>query len=312
MESKMICRVLTGPTASGKSDLAMRLAMNNNWDIICMDSMQVYRRMDIGTAKPSAEDRRKVRHYMLDICEPTGSFSVSAYIEQAEKKVREIASEGREALFVGGTGLYLEGLVKPMGMGFVPANEALRTELRQLAEQPEGRRLLDERLRKCDPETAEKLPLNDLRRRIRAIEVSEATGTPFSKQPESSAKSPFEWRIVCTAPERETLYTRINERVQRMIDEGLAGEVSRLIAEGVPENAQSMQAIGYKEMIPFLHGEYPLGTAADLIRKGTRHYAKRQMTFLKRLEQVRFTDPFSDNAYGTIENILKGNMTENE
>ena len=289
MSKQMICRVLTGPTASGKSDLAFRLARENGWEIICMDSMQIYRRMDIGTAKPTGEEQKAVQHHMLDICEPDESYSVSQYIEDALRTAEERPREGKEVLFVGGTGLYLEGMVRGMSMGYRPADERLREELHALAEGPEGRRKLDERLRRTDPVTADKLPLNDIRRRIRAIEVSETTGIPFSRQEDRRERDDwFRWVIASTCLERNTLYDRINRRVDRMIEQGLPGEVEKLLREGVPEEAQSMQAIGYKEMIPYLRGEWPLETAADEIRKGTRHYAKRQMTYLRRLEGVRY------------------------
>jgi tRNA dimethylallyltransferase len=305
MEKKILCRVLTGPTASGKSDIAFRMAAAHGWEIVCMDSMQIYRGMDIGTAKPSREEQETVPHHLLDICDPRENYSVSRYVQDAEQCVREIAGRGREALFVGGTGLYLEGLVKGMSLGNIPANEELRAELRALAEGEEGRRLLDERLRKCDPATAEKLPLNDLRRRIRAIEVSESTGNPFSAQPEATAESPFDWILVSTCMEREDLYGRINARVDRMMEDGLAEEVRRLLSEGVPEDAQSMQAIGYKEMVPFLRGEYTLEAALEEIRKRTRHYAKRQMTFLKRMEGIRYVDSEAREAYAQIEGIFR-------
>ena len=289
MSKQMICRVLTGPTASGKSDLAFRLARENGWEIICMDSMQIYRRMDIGTAKPTGEEQKAVQHHMLDICEPDESYSVSQYIEDALRTAEERTREGKEVLFVGGTGLYLEGMVRGMSMGYRPADERLREELHALAEGPEGRRKLDERLRRTDPVTADKLPLNDIRRRIRAIEVSETTGIPFSRQEDRRERDDrFRWVIASTCLERNTLYDRINRRVDRMIEQGLPGEVEKLLREGVPEEAQSMQAIGYKEMIPYLRGEWPLEAAADEIRKGTRHYAKRQMTYLRRLEGVRY------------------------
>ena len=288
MSEQIICRVLTGPTASGKSDLAFRLARENGWEIICMDSMQIYCRMDIGTAKPTREEQRTVRHHMLDICEPDESYSVSQYIEDALRTAEERKREGKEVLFVGGTGLYLEGMVRGMSMGFRPADEKLREELHALAEGPEGRQRLDERLRRTDPATADKLPLNDIRRRIRAIEVSETTGIPFSQQKDCRERDErFRWIIASTCLERSVLYDRINRRVDRMIELGLPEEVERLLREGVPEEAQSMQAIGYKEMIPYLRGEWTLETAADEIRKGTRHYAKRQMTYLKRLDEVR-------------------------
>jgi len=299
MSGQIICRVLTGPTASGKSDLAFRLARENGWEIICMDSMQIYRRMDIGTAKPTAEEQEAVRHHMLDICEPDESYSVSQYIEDALRTAEERYREGKEVLFVGGTGLYLEGMVRGMSMGYRPADEKLREELHALAEGPEGRIKLDERLRRTDPATADKLPLNDIRRRIRAIEVSEATGIPFSQQEDRrEVDDRFRWVVASTCLERSALYDRINRRVDRMIEQGLPGEVEKLLREGVPEEAQSMQAIGYKEMIPYLRGEWTLETAADEIRKGTRHYAKRQMTYLRRLEGVRYirTDEAGDQA----------------
>ena len=304
MNRKPVCRVLTGPTASGKSDLAFRLAKAHGWEIICMDSMQIYRGMDIGTAKPSPEEQQAVPHHLLDICDPSDSYSVSDYTQDAIKTVQEIVSRGQESIFVGGTGLYLEGLVRGMTLGYVPANEQLRTELHRLAEAPDGRKLLDERLRKSDPATADKLPINDLRRRIRAIEVSEATGIPFSMQSERLSESPFSWILVSTSIERERLYERINSRVGRMLEAGLADEVKRLLADGVPKDRQSMQAIGYKEMIPYLLGEYSLDHAADAIRTRTRHYAKRQITFLKRLDNIRYVDAESDNAYEQIDQLF--------
>ena len=304
MEKKLICRVLTGPTASGKSDIAFRIARENGWEIICMDSMQIYRGMDIGTAKPTKEEQRAVPHHMLDICDPRDPYSVSMYTEAAEHTVREIAESGRQALFVGGTGLYLEGMARGMSMGNAPADESLRARLRILAETPEGRRMLEERLREADPETADRLPQNDIRRRIRAIEVYETTGIPFSKQPGRKEGSSFRWIIISTCMEGEHLYRRINRRVDRMLQAGLADEVEKLLEAGVPDDAQSMQAIGYKEMIPYLRGECSTEKAADEIRKRTRHYAKRQMTFLKRIDNVIYMDSESENAYEKIREIF--------
>ena len=301
MAEKIVCRVLTGPTASGKSDIAFRLALEQGWEIACMDSMQIYRRMDIGTAKPTREEQEAVPHHMLDICEPDEAYSVSQYIEDALKTVEECSRQGKEVLFVGGTGLYLEGLVHGMSMGFLPADERLRAELHALADGPDGRRKLDERLRAVDPATADKLPLNDIRRRIRAIEVSEISGIPFSAQETQRAEdSRLRWVVAATQTERNELYGRINRRVDRMIHDGLAEEVGALLREGVPESAQSMQAIGYKEMVPFIRGEWTEEKAADEIRKGTRHYAKRQITFLKRIGEVRYFPTDSEGVYNEI------------
>ena len=304
MPERIICRVLTGPTASGKTAFALELAASMGWDILCMDSMQIYRRMNIGTAKPTAEEQRIVPHHLLDIRDPEESFSVSEYVPEAEHLVRELHSRGKAVLFVGGTGLYLQAMMQPMGMGNVPANPALREELNQLALTEDGKRLLHSRLENCDPDTAARLPLNDVRRTVRAIEVTEATGIPFSRQEKRSAESPFEWRVVSTAMERNVLYSRINHRVDRMIHDGLEAEVRSLLTEGVPETAQSMCGLGYKEMIPYIHGLISAEQAADAIRTGSRHYAKRQMTFLKRLPDIRFVDVGAADAFTAIRQLL--------
>ena len=305
MKEKTVCRALTGPTASGKTGLGIRLAKEMGWDIICMDSMQIYRRMNIGTAKPTKEETQGVPHHMIDICEPTDSYSVSDYRDEAEKLICELAEKGRSALFVGGTALYLQAMMHPMGMGMVSANPELRRELNRLAETEEGKRELHERLMRLDSVTAERLPLNDVRRTIRAIEVSEATGIPFSEQPRRAVPAAYEWKIVSTAMDRQQLYDRINARVTEMIRQGLKEEVAALMSEGVPEDAQSMQGIGYKEMIPCVKGEYTAEDAAEKIRLGTRHYAKRQMTFLRREEQIQYVDTLEPDAYDRIRRLLE-------
>ena len=304
MPDRIICRVLTGPTASGKSNFAMELAAQMGWDILCMDSMQVYRRMNIGTAKPSAAEQKLVPHHLQDIRNLEESFSVSEYVTEAESLVRELYHAGKNVLFVGGTGLYLQAMMMPMGMGNVPANPALREELNQLALTEEGKRILHSRLEKTDPDTAAKLPLNDIRRTIRAIEVTEATGIPFSRQENRPDHSPFEWRVVSTAMDRNMLYDRINRRVDQMFHDGLEEEVRGLLSDGVPETAQSMCALGYKEMIPYIHGLITAVQAADAIRRGSRHYAKRQITFLKRIPDIRFVDAGIPGACSRIGRIL--------
>ena len=193
----------------------------------------------------------------------------------------------------------------PMGMGQVSANKELREELNRLAETPDGKKLLHERLRQLDPVTAERLPLNDVRRTIRAIEVSEAPGVPFSMQPNREVPTAYEWKVVSTVMERPRLYERINERVSGMIRAGLQEEVAALLAEGVPEDAQSMQGLGYKEMVPCIRGEYSVEDAAERIRLGTRHYAKRQITFLRREEHIRYVNTEEAGAYEQIRELLE-------
>ena len=306
MSDKITCRVLTGPTASGKTELGIRLAKAEGWEILCMDSMQIYKRMNIGTAKPAPEDMQGVPHHLMDICEPTDSYSVSDYRDAAEQLILQLHEKGKEVLLIGGTVLYLQALIHPMGMGFVPANETLRTELNKRAETHEGRLRLHEQLRLIDPETARKLPVNDVRRVIRAIEVWEATGIPFSAQPQRKDESEgrFSWKTISTLMDRTLLYERINRRVTDMIRKGLKEEVSALLKEGVPDDAQSMNGLGYKEMIPCIRGECSTEEAADKIRTGTRHYAKRQITFLKREESIRYVRTDHDGAYEAIRAYL--------
>lgn len=304
MKEKILCRVITGPTASGKSGYALRLAQEQKYEILCMDSMQIYRGMNIGTAKPTSEEQRLVPHHLLDIADPRETYSVAAWRDTAVPMIRQMASEGKQVLFVGGTGLYLDSLIHPMAMGSVPADEELRRELRIRGETLQGRNELHEMLRKLDPETAERLPVNDLRRVIRAIEVSQITGIPFSKQPHDEQESEFDWRVVALMPEREILYHRIEDRVDQMIADGLADEVRSLLDSGVPENAQSMSGLGYKEMIPYLRGMTDLATAIREIKLGTRHYAKRQTTYMKRFEKAVYVDPMRKDAYERIMEVL--------
>ena len=300
------CRVLTGPTASGKTALGIRLAAEEGWDILCMDSMQIYRGMNIGTAKPTADEMHGVMHYMMNICDPADTFSVAEYRDRAEKIIREEHERKREFLIVGGTVLYLRALMHPMGMGYVPANPELRARLNEQALTQEGRLALHKELLQIDPATAERLPVNDVRRHIRAIEVYLATGIPFSVQPvrKSDHNEHLSWKVVSTEMDRTILYECINQRVTEMIHNGLKEEVSELLANGVPEDAQSMNGIGYKEMIPCIHGEYSLEEAGDRIRLGTRHYAKRQMTFLRREKDIRYVRTDRENAFTEIRNFL--------
>lgn len=302
---RIVCRALTGPTGSGKSEIAMRIALQFGWDIICMDSMQVYRRMDIGTAKPTKSDQMAVRHHLLDLREPNENYSVSEYVDDAMHIIRMLSGQERGFLFVGGTGLYLQALMHPMGMGHIPANESFRKELNETANLPQGKEKLHAMLAELDPETARRLPVNDVRRTIRAIEVSLATGIPFSRQPERANDSLLDWKVVSTAMNRELLYQRINNRVDRMIENGLKEEVEGLLADGVPENAQSMKALGYKEMIPCVKGLAGLSETAEKIKTGTRHYAKRQMTFLRREESLQYIDINRQDSYDQVCRILE-------
>ena len=297
MAEKQCCWVLTGPTASGKTSLSIRLAKEFDCEIVCMDSMQVYKRMDIGTAKPTAAEMDGIRHHMLDVAEPTENFSVARYQEMAEQIFREIHARGHQVLLVGGTGLYLRALRNPMAMGDVGSDEKLRDELQAVADAPGGKQRLHDMLAEVDEVTAARLHLNDVRRAIRALEVYRLTGVPFSRQPQVEADVPFDYRVASLTMDRATLYQRIEQRVDQMMQDGLVGEVQSLLDSGVPVGAQAMKGLGYKELVPYLHGEYDLDKAVYELKLGTRHYAKRQLTWMRREENVLWVDSLEASAY---------------
>ena len=298
--------VLTGPTASGKTALSLRLAQKYGCEIVCMDSMQLYRGMDIGTAKATAEERALVPHHMLDILEPWESYSVTRYVEDAAACCEGIRARGHIPLFVGGTGFYLRAMRHPMAMGDTAGDPALRAELEIQAAAPGGKEALHEALAALDPVTAARLHVNDTRRVIRALEVCRLTGRPFSQQTPTEGKPPIPCRVAALTMPRETLYRRIDLRVEQMIADGLMDELRALLARGVPESCQAMQAIGYKELLPVLRGERPLEEAVALIQQGTRRYAKRQMTWMRREEDVCWVHPLDADALEQLERFFLG------
>lgn len=298
---KETCWVLTGPTASGKTALSLRLAQAYDCEIVCMDSMQLYRGMDIGTAKPTPEERLLAPHHMLDVAEPTEAYSVAQYQQEAEACIRDIHRRGHRALLVGGTGLYLRALRHPMAMGDVTGDEAFRREMEAIAETDQGREKLHACLRDVDPVSAARIHCNNVRRVIRALEVYHLTGKPFSEQMNPEANPPFQYRVACLTLDRDALYRRIEHRCDQMLREGLVEEVRRLLDQGVPEAAQAMKGLGYKELIPYLKGECTLEQVADAMKLGTRHYAKRQLTWMRREEDVLWVDSLANDAYETLE-----------
>lgn len=301
MNSKPICWVLAGPTASGKTALSIRLALAHQCEIVCMDSMQIYRGMDIGTAKPTHEEMHGIPHHMLDVAEPAEPFSVARYQEMAEEAIAGIHSRGHQALLVGGTGLYLRALRHPMAMGMVTGDSSLRAKLEDEAKKTDGRFLLHQRLSEVDPETAARLHVNDVRRVVRALEVYQLTGTPFSKQPQTEAEAPFQYRVASLTMDRQVLYQRIEQRVDRMLEDGLVEEVRALLASGIPADAQALKGLGYKELIPYLQGNCSLEDAVYQLKLGTRHYAKRQLTWMRREEDVFWVDSLHPEAYQQLE-----------
>ena len=296
------CWVLAGPTASGKTALSLRLAQAYDCEIVCMDSMQIYRGMDIGTAKPTREEQALIPHHMVNVAEPTDAYSVARYQQEAEACIRGIYARGHRALLVGGTGLYLRALRHPMAMGDTTGDPAFRQEMETIAETDRGLEKLHQRLNEVDPESAEKIHPNNVRRVIRALEVHHLTGVPFSQQPQLEGEATFRYRVASLTMDRDMLYRRIELRVDQMLSDGLVDEVRGLLERGVPENAQAMKGLGYKELIPYLHGECSLEDAVAALKLGTRHYAKRQLTWMRREEDVLWVDSLSNNAYEQLEN----------
>lgn len=290
MTEKTVYGVI-GPTAAGKSALALQAAEALGGQIICMDSMQVYRGMDIGTAKPDAEERRRVPHHLLDIRDPGEGFTVSDWVAEAER----IISRVDVPILVGGTGLYLQALMQGSALGGVEGDEALRDRYRAYAAE-HGAQALHDLLREKDPSSAERLHPHDVRRVIRALEVAEKTGKPMEARFSFSGEgSPYRFVLAAPCPERPLLYAAINKRVDDMMKKGLLEEVRALYDAGIDEKSQAIQGLGYKELYLYFRGELPLDRAVDLIRTRTRHYAKRQITFFRRFENcVWLTDADPD------------------
>ena len=294
------CWVLTGPTASGKTALSIRLAKEHNCEIICMDSMQIYRRMNIGTAKPTIDEMEGIPHHMIDVAEPDEAFSVARYQEMAEECIADIHARGKRAMLVGGTGLYLRALRQPMAMGDVSADEATRAELESLAAKENGKQELHDMLEAVDPVTAARLHLNDVRRAVRALEGYRLTGIPFSRQPQLDQESKYAYRVASLTMDRALLYSRIEKRVDMMIEQGVVEEVRGLLESGVPADCQAMKAIGYKEIVPFLRGEATWEETDYLLKLNTRHYAKRQLTWMRRESDVCWVDSLQPDAYDNL------------
>lgn len=284
---------LVGPTGSGKTETAIRLAPALNAEIVSMDSMQIYRGMDIGTAKPSAQQLAAVPHHMIDIAEPDELFTVSAYRERAMREIDGILSRGRHVLLVGGTGLYLQALSYDMTLGDNGADTTLRDRLHEIAQSEGGENTLHAMLAKVDPRTAEKLHPHDVRRVIRALEIYETSGRAKSEQKnETRREGPYHVLVYGLSLPREQMYARINERVDEMMRDGLVDEVRGLLARGIEPRREggAMQAIGYKEIVSALRGEITTERAVELIKQGSRRYAKRQWTWFRHDARTQWFD----------------------
>ena len=282
----IICVV--GPTASGKTALAVELAKEKNGEVISCDSMQVYKRMNIGTAKPTVEEMQGIPHHMIDILEPTEDFSVSKYCEMAAPVLEDVLARGKTAIICGGTGLYVDALIK--GNDFAPFPTTGCREKLEQRWKAEGIEPLTEELRAVDPEAAERSQGNP-RRIIRALEVWQETGETITAHNKRTQAIPprftAKWLAIDYVNRRE-LYDRIDLRVHGMLKEGLLDEIRALLAEGIPEKATAMQAIGYKEFVDALAGRSTMEEAIASLQQSSRRYAKRQLTWFRRNPQIHW------------------------
>ena len=279
--------ILTGPTAVGKTALSIALAKKINGAIISADSMQVYKYMDVGSAKITPEEMDGVRHYLEDELEPFDEFHVVKFQEYAKKYLNEIYAHGKIPIIAGGTGFYIQALLNDIDFTEQESDSAYRKELEALAEE-HGNQYLHDRLKEVDPESAEAIHPNNRKRVIRALEFFQETGGKISEHnaKEQMRTSPYNFAYFVLNDERSHLYKRIDARVDKMIEDGLEAEVRRLKEMGCTKDMVAMQGIGYKEMLSYLDGSYSLEEAVYIIKRETRHFAKRQITWFKRERDV--------------------------
>ena len=293
--NNIIC--IAGPTASGKTALAVELAKELNGEVVSCDSMQVYRRMDIGTAKPTAEEMQGIPHHMLDVAQAWEDFSVSRYCNQAAPIVDDIIAQGKTAIIAGGTGLYMDSLIR--GNNFAPFPSTGVREALEARAEAEGIQPLLEELAQVDPESTGRLHPSDRKRIIRALEVYRETGITITEHNRRTREVPPKYRPVWLGldfSDRAALYRRIDRRVERMLEAGLLDEIRSLLESGIPETCTAMQAIGYKEFLPVLRGERGLCDAAAEVCQSSRRYAKRQLTWFRRNPNMHWIVREEDGA----------------
>lgn len=303
--------VIVGPTAVGKTKTAIQVAHRLQGEVVSADSRQVYRYMNIGTAKPDWNEREGVPHHLIDIVDPDEEFSVADYQRLAQGVIKEIWKRNKLPILAGGTGFYINAVIDNYNFSSTAVNWEFRQRMQQLGEKYGGGYLL-EKLRLADPVTAERLHPHDLRRIIRALEVYEFTGRPLSQwEREQDQDSPYLLHMVGLTMERASLYAVINERVEEMIARGLIDEVRALLARGYSPDLNSMQGLGYKEIIPYLEGKVSLKEAVEILQRNTRRFAKRQLTWFRRDRRINWyaisTIP-GENLMEDITNVAAGKL----
>lgn len=293
--------VLAGPTAVGKTKFAIETAKEFAGEIISADSMQIYQYMNIGSAKPTAEELAEVKHYLVDEIDPAINFSVAEYQTLAKKYIQEVFLKGKTPVISGGTGLYLNSLIYDMDFSVMPRQEGFREELEKQAS-VHGNQYIHNQLKALDYEAAERIHPNNLKKVIRALEVLRTTGEGIKEFKESFVPTKdYDCILIGLSRDRDELYERIDRRVDALVEAGLEEEVRNLLEKGLTENNISMKGIGYKEIIGYFHHEYDFREAVRLVKRNTRHYAKRQMTWLRRYEEMKW---FSISQYASEEESL--------
>ncbi|MDF2635624.1 MAG: tRNA dimethylallyltransferase [Pelosinus sp.] len=291
-----------GPTAVGKTKVSIDLAKILNTEIISGDSMLVYQEMNIGTAKPSSEEQSNIAHHLIDILEPQADFSVVDFTELARQHITTINTKGKIPILAGGTGLYVKALLEGYQFNTTPSDEKLRAQLDNLAKE-HGNQHLHDKLAEVSPDTAARLHPNDLRRIIRALEIFYLSGDTISQKKLTDQHSLlYDTVVIGLTMERNLLYERINQRVDLMISQGLVNEVSRLLESGIPVHSQAMQGIGYKEIIKYLQKDTDLPTAIDSIKQATRNFAKRQLTWYRKMPYITW---FNVNDFATHNDMME-------
>lgn len=312
MKNRLI--IIAGPTAVGKTNISIRLAKAVNGEIISADSMQVYRGMDIGTAKIRKEEMQGVTHHMIDILEPSDEFNVVFFAETAKKLVREINERGHVPIVVGGTGFYIQALLYDIDFTENDDDMSYRNELTLLAKE-KGNEFVHDMLKEVDKESADQIHPNNIKRVIRALEFYKKSHMCISEhnKEQRDKESPYVYRYFALTHTRETIYERIEKRIDEMIDAGLVEEVRGLMKSGAGRELVSMQGLGYKEIAAYIDGECTLSEAVENLKKGTRHFAKRQITWLKRERDVIWMDKSVKSEDEILqEMILQVNETEQE
>ena len=279
--------ILTGPTAAGKTSLSIELAKSIGGEIISADSMQVYKKMDIGTAKIRPEEMQGVPHYLIDELDPSEEFNVVSFVEKSKEAMKKIYAAGHIPIVVGGTGFYIQALLYDIDFSQHEEKESYRKELEQLAIE-KGKEYLYEILKKKDPEYAQLVHFNNVKKVIRALEYYKETGQKLSEhnKEQRQKESPYNFAYFVLYHDRDILYDRINQRVDSMMEQGLLFEVKKLVEEGYTKNLVSMQGLGYKEFFDYFDGRMTLEDTVDKIKKDTRHFAKRQLTWFRREKEV--------------------------